>query len=408
MPDVRFQVLGFLSSDIRHLSSETGLRPMSRTIPGGIDLSGDTTLAMCLQLTDRLGNVLGFTEHDQALVIDIGDGNGSLTYGPEAAFSRRAIEARSGGRVANLELIGFIDSAGLSEEKILGRVYDGALAKLFLVDWTQPAAGIIWLEIGELDETRVQDGQLTVTFKSLLDRYHTTEIGDFYEAECIHVLGSKPEDTPRPFAGIGCRVQLEPPVWTPATEVLTRAATNAKAPAPGSPSQVNTVRPSVEDGRYYEASAGGTTGGSEPVWNTILGGETDDNGVTWVARQALTESATVLSVSEQRQFTLAYAGDAPDQHYRRGRLVFTSGQNSGLERQIKSQAAGSPDGELTVVTWLSFPFAIEPGDAVKMVVGCDRLIATCVGKFRNLTNFGGFTSFAPTNDEVFKIPKQTS
>ena len=76
----------------------------------------------------------------------------------------------------------------MSESAVFGGLYDSALVKLFLVDWTQPAAGVIWIEIGEFERTRVEDEQLTVTFKSLLDRYHAIQIGDLYEADCIHQL----------------------------------------------------------------------------------------------------------------------------------------------------------------------------------------------------------------------------
>lgn len=279
---------------------------MTRTIPGGIDLSQDTTLAMCLQVTDRLGAVRGFTEHDRPLDLDLADGNGTVTYAPEAAFSRSAIQAAAGAGVGTTDLIGYLDAAGVSESAVFGGLFDSALVKLFLVDWTQPAAGVIWIEIGEFEETRVEDERLTVTFKSLLDRYNATQIGDLYEVDCIHQLGSQPSDIPPPFARIGCRVQLDPPAWAPGLEVLARGERNAKPTgfeASGSPTQANTVVPTTENGRVFEAQTGGTTGGSEPAWSTALESTTDDNGVTWVARQALRETVTVAAFSDQRTFS---------------------------------------------------------------------------------------------------------
>lgn len=374
----------------------------------GFDLTQDTTLAICLQLTDILGNVLGFTEHDRPLTFDISDGNGDVIYLPDAAFQRSVIEARSGGRVGTMDLIGFLDSAGIDENNLFAGRYDGALVKIFFVDWTRPRSGIIWLEIGEFGETGLRDEQATLTFRSILDRYNATEIGDFYEAQCIHIFGSKPGDIPRPFANIGCRVQLSAPEWTANTEAVVRTPANAKPPASGSPTQVNTVRPTVENGRIFEVQTGGVTGGSEPSWNTTLGATTNDGTVVWIARQALVETGTVLSVTSQRELVISYAGDAASNYYRRGRMKFTSGANAGLFQHIKSHAVGSPAGDISITTWKPWPYTINPTDAVEVTVGCDRKLTTCVNTFRNRENFGGFAVFAPATDEVFKIPKQTA
>jgi len=388
---------------------------MARSIPGGIDLTEDTTLAFCLQVTDRLGNVTGYTEHDETLSINLGDGNGAVDYEPEAAFGRSAVESRSAGRVGSMDLIGFVDDAGVTEASIFAGIYDSALVKLFLVDWTQPAAGAIHIEIGELEQTHVEDDKLTVTFKSLLDRYNAIEFGDIYEADCIHQLGSQSSDIPPPFAHIGCRVQLDPPVWSAGLQVIARAARNAKPTGfeeSGSPTQANTIQPTdlATVGRFFEAQSGGTTGGSEPAWGTLpaLGATFADGSVTWIARQALREPVTILSATDQKTLIVDYNGDAEDNWYRRGRLLFTTGANAGIEKHIKSQvASGSPD-QQTITCWLNFPLAIAASDQAVLIAGCDRQLVTCKDKFRNLDNFGGFAIFAPNTDEVFKIPKQTS
>ena len=62
--------------------------------------------------------------------------------------------------------------------------------------------------------------------------------------------------------------------------------------------------------------------------------------------------------------------------------------------------------EQLITTYLNFPFAINVGDAVTLVAGCDKLLDTCINKFRNRRHFGGFAVFAPINDEVFRVPKQ--
>ena len=384
---------------------------MARDI-SGFTLTGDNqNLVMCVQITDRLDVVTGYTEHDQVLAHDLGDGNGSINYQPEAGFARGVVEARSGGRVGSADLIGMIDSAGITESAIFGGLYDTALVKFFLLDWTAPAAGRIHIEIGELEETHVEEDKLTVTMKSLLDRYNTTKIGDYYEAECIHTLGSMPTDIPPPFGKIGCQVQLLPPFFAAGVAVVARAVTNAKPPASSeSPSEVNTVRPSIQNGRYFEAQNAGTTG-AEPAWNTTLGGSTVSNGITWIARQALSQTFDLEGFTSQSVISLTETSDAPVAWWRRARVLGVNGLNAGISRHLKSITQGSPDSELIVTLWKGFPLAFEigsPNDSFTLIRGCNHLLTTCVNDFRNLANNGAFAAFAPNTDEVFKIPKLTS
>jgi hypothetical protein len=318
-----------------------------------------------------------------------------------------------------MDIVAFLDSAGITENKAFAGLYDSALVRLFLTDWTDSAAGggIIWVDIGELEETNVKDQQITVTFKSLLDRYHSIEVGNYFEDECFHTLGSQPTDSPIPFARIGCRVQLDPPVWAPGQPVVAREDRNARpAELSGSPTLWNTIQPTDLGtvGRYFEAQNSGTTGGSEPSWGTLpaLDSTVSDNGITWIARQALQEPGTILSSSDQSNVVVSYAGDAPDEWYQRGRIEFTSGTNVGISRHIKTAVRPSPDdGTLLITTWTPIPLAIlegSPNDTVILEAGCNHRPIHCIFKFRNFRNYGGFSLYAPIKDEYFAIPRQTS
>jgi uncharacterized phage protein (TIGR02218 family) len=67
-----------------------------------------------------------------------------------------------------------------------------------------------------------------------------------------------------------------------------------------------------------------------------------------------------------------------------GTVTFTSGPNANVVRSVKSYTPG--------ILILSQPLiqACNVGDAFTAFPGCDKLQATCSGKFNNLVNFKGF------------------
>lgn len=69
--------------------------------------------------------------------------------------------------------------------------------------------------------------------------------------------------------------------------------------------------------------------------------------------------------------------------YANGRLRWLGGANSGLESAIWS-AEGR-----RVVLFDPPPFTPAAGDMVEVREGCDKLLSTCSGRFRNVENFRG-------------------
>lgn len=96
---------------------------------------------------------------------------------------------------------------------------------------------------------------------------------------------------------------------------------------------------------------------------------------------ALTRMARIAAVLSEDEIELD-AG-APDGAWRYGRLRWLTGANSGLESVIM--------GAVGAVVTLSDPPAIAAvvGDLVELIEGCDRMLATCVGRFDNAANFRG-------------------
>lgn len=88
--------------------------------------------------------------------------------------------------------------------------------------------------------------------------------------------------------------------------------------------------------------------------------------------------------------------------YSQGRIVFTSGANSGVSRTVKINAA---DGAFTLVRPLPAPTATS--DTFTAYAGCDLAMATCKDKFDNLPRFKG-TPFVPVPTTALGAPANSS
>jgi uncharacterized phage protein (TIGR02218 family) len=83
--------------------------------------------------------------------------------------------------------------------------------------------------------------------------------------------------------------------------------------------------------------------------------------------------------------------------YGYGRLRWIDGPNSGLTSAIYTSAGAR-------LTLREPPaFAPAPGVLVELIEGCDKMLATCSGRFANAANFRG-EPFLPGNDLLTRYP----
>jgi len=114
-------------------------------------------------------------------------------------------------------------------------------------------------------------------------------------------------------------------------------------------------------------------------------------------RASLVQSDTVDSIiTERRKFVLATVS-AADGYYDDGTITWTSGENSGLSSEIKTQLGDEI--ELHVET----SFKIEVGDSFDILPGCKHTKEACKTYQGDLGNFGGFPTI-PGNDKLFQTP----
>jgi uncharacterized phage protein (TIGR02218 family) len=107
-----------------------------------------------------------------------------------------------------------------------------------------------------------------------------------------------------------------------------------------------------------------------------------DNGCQ-LERAAFTVAANVTASSSRSSF-LASALTQNSGHFELGSVTFTSGQNAGTTRTVKSFSNG------TVGLMFPLPYVPAAGDLFSAVPGCDNLLLTCDTKFNNKLNFRGY------------------
>lgn len=119
----------------------------------------------------------------------------------------------------------------------------------------------------------------------------------------------------------------------------------------------------------------------------------------------LTESSVVSDLAEgsvsmqssKRQFFDVLRTEA-DGYWANGNLTWDSGNNAGYSSEV---ANSFDSGAITL--WNVMPNDIQIGDDYTIVPGCDKLKTTCIAKFNNIENFGGFPDI-PGNDVIFQTP----
>jgi uncharacterized phage protein (TIGR02218 family) len=104
----------------------------------------------------------------------------------------------------------------------------------------------------------------------------------------------------------------------------------------------------------------------------------------------------ITAVIDEASFDVAGAA-AETNAYGYGRLRWITGKNSGLGAAILRSAGN----RLTLRDPVAFP--VETGTLVEIVEGCDKLFATCAGRFVNGANFRG-EPHLPGNDLLTRYP----
>lgn len=85
-------------------------------------------------------------------------------------------------------------------------------------------------------------------------------------------------------------------------------------------------------------------------------------------------------------------------YFELGEVEWLTGDNAGVISEVKDFTG------TTFTLWDSLLNPIQPGDTYQARPGCDKLKTTCINKFDNLINFGGF-DFVPGEDKMLDSPE---
>jgi uncharacterized phage protein (TIGR02218 family) len=143
---------------------------------------GTTTLAWCWKATRRDAQVFGFTNVDRDLVV------AGVTYQAATGFTASAVEGRLDLSVPNLEVVGLLDSASITESDLLGGKWDGCLIEIFEVNYADLAQGIMVLASGRIGNVSTGRQAFNAEVRGLLQQLQQP-VGGYYTKTCTAVFG---------------------------------------------------------------------------------------------------------------------------------------------------------------------------------------------------------------------------
>ena len=335
--------------------------------------TGSTTWCRCIKIHSVDGLILGWTDHDRQLSIDIGDGDGSIDYEPIDAIEVTSGRIAADLAVDNIEIMGAVDDDRLTAEDIHAGRYEETIATKFECDWSDPAAGQKITFTGPMGFVETKQNMFVFEVRSqsgVLGRKISQTIGP----ACRKSFGSTTA-TERP-PNLGCGVALTTSSWAALTAYVVTAA--------GDRQIGDRVRPSTPNGWWYRCTVAGTSAGSEPTWPVIEGGTVVDGTVTWTAERALSFTGTVSGVTSRRSW-LSTGVDIEAEFFARGAVNWLTGENAAVGMRFYVAA---DDGAGALVCYRNAARDIEIGDTFEVTVGCDRSKARCID-FDNYLNHNG-------------------
>lgn len=166
-----------------------------KTIPAGLAAhlaDGTTTLSWCWKVSRADGEVLGFTDHDEAIAFS------GVEFEPESGFTASELRGNSELGVDSQDAEGVLSSDRITETDILDGRWDNAEVEVWRVNWQNPAQRVL-LRRGSIGQIRRGRMNFVAEMRSLA---HVIDqnVGRTFQYSCDAMLGDG-----------RCRVNLDAP-----------------------------------------------------------------------------------------------------------------------------------------------------------------------------------------------------
>ena len=314
-----------------------------------------TSTTWCFKVKRRDGVILALTSFSSNLPIDLGDGDGEITYYADGGIMIKTDRQRDTLAVDSMDVDALFESDLITEADLRAGLYDRAELELFEVNWADVSQGRIWHKRSYFGEVTLKDNDYQFEARGM-EQLYGQNICEVYQSICRAKFGDA-----------RCGAPIDPADWLATTDYVI-----ADLP---SGVDYDYVLATVYDGRIYKCTVAGQSGATEPIWDTTPGNDTVDGTVTWTCFDAWTKEGAVASPAPTRsQFETDL--DAGSVQFVGGVIVWLTGLNAGLASEVKSIDSGS-----LIDLYLAAPFTVAIGDTFKIRPGCNGLLATCRDTF---------------------------
>ena len=143
--------------------------------------SGRTTLCLCWRLTLTSGEVIGFTDHDEALIFE------DTSFEAQSGFTGSEIESSIGLAVDNLDGAGALSSEQISEARVRAGDFDHARVEVWRVNWQEVTQRVLERS-GHLGEVTYGQGKFSAELRGLAHVLNQPK-GRLFQHGCDALLG---------------------------------------------------------------------------------------------------------------------------------------------------------------------------------------------------------------------------
>ena len=154
--------------------------------------AGEVKWAFIWKLKRRNGVIYAYTEHDQSLDVDLGDGDGLVTYQPGTISQPSEPDQSIGVKVDSADIegaTGLIDGFGVNKDDIVAGRFDGAEITTAHCHWPQPNLGGMIASVHYAGDAEDNENTFSISSRSLVSRFDARPTIKI-QPECRHVFGS--------------------------------------------------------------------------------------------------------------------------------------------------------------------------------------------------------------------------